>query len=187
MVYIFTALAAGGVITISQLLGAGHKEHTNNAAKQLVWVVFSISTIVMVIALVFRKQLLSLIFGSITKEVMANARIYFLFTALSYPFLALYNAGASIFRAMGNSKISMRVSLFMNLLNFFGNAILIFVFDMGAGGAAISTLIARIVGALIMVYLAHNKDLPVYIESLLNYKPDLIIIKRICGIGIPSG
>ena len=84
MVYIFTALAAGGAITISQLLGAGHKERTNNAAKQLVWVVFSISTLIMVIALAFRKTLLSLIFGSITKEVMANAQIYFLFTALCF-------------------------------------------------------------------------------------------------------
>lgn len=187
MVYIFTALAAGGAITISQLLGAGHKERTNNAAKQLVWVVFSISTLIMVIALAFRKTLLSLIFGSITKEVMANAQIYFLFTALSYPFLALYNAGASIFRAMGNSKISMRVSLIMNLLNFFGNATLIFVFHLGAAGAAISTLIARIVGAAIMLYLAHNKHLPVYIENVIHYKPDFQIIKRICAIGIPNG
>ena len=187
MVYIFTALASGGAITISQLLGAGKKEHTNNAAKQLVWVVFSISTLIMAIVLVFRAPLLSLVFGSITKEVMANARIYFLFTAMSYPFLALYNAGASIFRAMGNSKISMKVSLIMNLLNFGGNALFIFVFRLGAAGAALSTLIARIVGAVIMLYLAHNKNLPVYLEKLHLYKPDFRIIKRICAIGIPNG
>jgi simple sugar transport system permease protein len=104
--------------------------------------------------LTFRKGLLALIFGSIEADVMASAQIYFLFTAMSYPFLALYNAGAAIFRAMGNSKISMRASLVMNLINLCGNALLIFVFKLGAAGAAIATLFARMVGAGIMMYLA---------------------------------
>ncbi len=187
MVYTFSALASGGAVTISQLIGAGRKDYTNNAAKQLMWVVFLVSTTVMTVVLIFRKSLLSLIFGSITKEVMENAKIYFLFTALSYPFLGLYNAGASIFRAMGNSKISMKVSLVMNLTNLFGNALLIFKFGMGASGAAIATLFSRVLGAAVMMYLVHDKNLPVYIEKIFRYKPDFYIIKRICAIGIPNG
>lgn len=187
MVYTFSALASGGAVIISQLIGAGRKDYTNNAAKQLVWVVFLVSTTVMTVVLIFRKSLLSLIFGSITKVVMSNARIYFLFTALSYPFLGLYNAGASIFRAMGNSKISMKVSLIMNLTNLFGNALLIFKFGMGAAGAAIATLFSRVLGAAVMMYLVHDKNLTVHIEKIFHYKPDFYIIKRICAIGIPNG
>ena len=187
MVYTFSALASGGAVTISQLIGAGKKDKTNNAAKQLVWVVFLVSATVMTAVLVLRKQLLSFIFGSVTKEVMSNAKIYFLFTAVSYPFLGLYNAGASIFRAMGNSKISMKVSLIMNLTNLAGNALLIFKFNMGAAGAAIATLFSRVLGAAVMIYLVHNKNLPVYIEKIFSYKPDFHIIKRICAIGIPNG
>ena len=187
MVYIFSALAGGGAVTISQIMGAGKKEYANTAAKQLVWVIFLVSTIVMTIVLAFRNGLLSLIFGSITQEVMENAKIYFLFTAMSYPFLAIYNAGASIFRAMGNSKISMKVSLTMNLINLCGNALLIFVFHMGAAGAAIATLFSRIVGAFTMMVLVHDKKLPVHIEKLFHYKPDFSLIKRICAIGIPNG
>lgn len=187
MVYTFSALASGGAVTISQLIGAGKKDKTNNAAKQLVWVVFLVSATVMTAVLVLRKQLLSFIFGSVTKEVMSNAKIYFLFTAVSYPFLGLYNAGASIFRAMGNSKISMKVSLIMNLTNLVGNALLIFKFNMGAAGAAIATLFSRVLGAAVMIYLVHNKNLPVYIEKIFSYKPDFHIIKRICAIGIPNG
>ncbi len=187
MVYTFSALASGGAVTISQLIGAGKKDKTNNAAKQLVWVVFLVSVTVMTAVLVLRKQLLSFIFGSVTKEVMSNAKIYFLFTAASYPFLGLYNAGASIFRAMGNSKISMKVSLIMNLTNLVGNALLIFKFNMGAAGAAIATLFSRVLGAAVMIYLVHNKNLPVYIEKIFSYKPDFHIIKRICAIGIPNG
>lgn len=187
MSYIVGALASGGAITISQLLGAGNKEYANKAVKQLIWVVLLAASTVMIIMLTFRKSLLSLIFGSIEAEVMANAQIYFLFTALSYPFLALYNAGAAIFRAMGNSKISMRASLIMNVINLGGNALLIFVFKMGAAGAAIATLFARMVGASIMMYLVHNKKLEVYAHRLLHWKPDWHLIKRICGIGIPNG
>lgn len=187
MVYVFSALASGGAITISQLLGAKDKDYANRAAKQLVWVVFLVSAILMSIMLIFRKGLLSLIFGSIAPDVMANAQIYFLFTALSYPFLALYNAGAAIFRAMGNSKISMRASLIMNVINLCGNATLIYGFKLGAAGAAIATLFARMAGSGIMMYLVHNKKLDVYLEKLFSWRPDWYLIKRICAVGIPNG
>lgn len=187
MVYIFTALASGGAVVISQFMGAGKMENANKAAKQLVWAVFAVAFFIMMIMLVFRKGLLAMIFGSITNEVMASAQIYFLFTALSYPFLAFYNAGASIFRAMGNSKISMNVSLMKNLINLFGNALLIYVFNMGSAGAGISTLFSRIIGAGVIMYLVHDKTLPIHIERLFSFKPDFRIIRRICGIGIPHG
>lgn len=187
MIYVISALAAGGAVVISQLIGAKQKEYANEAAKQLVWAVFTISALAMTVVLVFRTSLLSAIFGSIEPEVMENAKIYFLFTALSYPFLALYNAGASIFRAMGNSNISMKVSIFMNLLNLGGNALLIFVFHLGAAGAAIATLFSRIVGAGIIMFLVHNKSLSVYVENVFHYKPDFNLVKRICAIGIPNG
>lgn len=187
MIYIFTALASGGAVTISHFMGAGKMENANKAAKQLVWVVFSVSFFVMTSMLIFRNGLLSLIFGSVESDVMANAQIYFLFTVLSYPFLALYNAGASIFRAMGNSKISMRASILMNVVHLFINAVLIYALDMGAAGAAISTLLSRILGAAIIMFLVYDKNLPVHIEKIFSYKPDFQIIKRICGIGIPNG
>ena len=187
MVYIFNALAAGGAVVISQFMGAGKMDNANKAAKQLVWVVVAVSVVVMTVMLVFRKALLALVFGSVTSDVMANAQIYFLYTALSYPFLGLYNAGASIFRAMGNSKVSMRASLMMNLVHLFINAILIYALGMGAAGAAISTLISRILGAAMIMFLVYDKNLPVHVEKLFSYKPDFKIIKRICGIGIPNG
>ena len=187
MLYIFSALAAGGAVTISQLIGAKRQEYANEAAKQLVWVVSLVSLFIMSVIIIFKNPLLSLIFGDIEQSVMENARIYFLFTALSYPFMSIYYAGTAIFRAIGNSKISMNLSLTMNLINLFGNALLIFVFKMGAAGAAIATLCSRIVGAGIIMFMLRNKELSVHVESLFDYKPDYNLIKRICAIGIPNG
>ena len=187
LVYLFAALAGGGAVVISQFIGQREIKAAKESAKQLTWVVFFASSLLTIFAVSLRAPLLKLIFGKIEADVMENAKIYFLFTALSYPFLGLYNAGASIYRAQGNSKASMLVSLLMNGLNVGGNALLIFVFDMGAAGAAIATLFSRIVGAIIMIVMACKKNKQVFVEKLFRYKPDFKLIKRVCGIGIPNG
>lgn len=187
MVYVFSALATGGAVVCSQFLGKRDFDAAQNAAKQLVYTTTFVSLLIMAIAIVFRTPLLSLVFGSIEADVMANAKIYFLYTAISYPFLAIYSCGAAIFRAMGNSKISMRASILMNLINVAGNAILIYIFHLGAAGAAIATLFSRIIGAILMMWLVKNKNNPIYIEHFFKFKPNFAIIKRILGVGIPSG
>ena len=184
---IFSALATGGAVVCSQFLGGRDVVTARKSAKQLLYSIFAVSFLIMCFAVFFRTSLLSLIFGKVEREVMSNAVIYFLFTALSYPFLALFNGGAALFRSIGNSKISMIVSVIMNVVNVVGNAILIFIFHLGAAGAAIATLISRILGAFIIIKLLHNKNNLIYVEKLFKFKPDFSIIKRILSIGIPSG
>jgi len=163
---VFAALATGGAVVCSQFLGRKDFESARNSAKQLIYSSVAISIVIMTVAIAFRSPILSLVFGKVSTSVMDNARIYFLFTALSYPFLALYNCGAAIFRSMGNSKISMSVSLLMNAINITGNAILIFIFQMGAAGAAIATLLSRIVGSVLITVLLYNRNNSIYIEKI---------------------
>ncbi len=184
---IFAALATGGAVVCSQFLGRKDQNAACKSAKQLYYVALFVSLAIMAVALLFRSALLSLIFGKIDADVMGHAKIYFLFTALSYPFLALYNAGAAVFRAMGNSKISLHVSMGMNAINIAGNAILIYGFHLGAAGAAIATLFSRIVGAIVLLVLSGNAKNPIYVDKLLQYRPDLPMIKNILHIGVPSG
>lgn len=187
LIYLFSAMAGGGAVVISQLLGSGDQRSARDAAKQLLYVVTSVSAVIALLTLCFRCTILDLVYGGITAEVMRNAQIYFLFTALSYPLLGIYNACAAIFRAAGNSRISMVVSVAMNLINVAGNALLIFGFHMGAAGAAIATLFSRVIGAGIMLALILNKKYPLYVENLLSFRPQWALIKRICWIGVPNG
>ena len=187
LVYVFSALSSGGAIIISQLMGKDDIYNAQRAAKQLIWVVFAVAFGLSVTALVFRRSLLSLVFGSLEQDVMKNAMIYFLFTAMSYPFLGIYNACAAVFRSMGNTKTSMYSSFIMNFINIGGNAILILGFNMGAAGAAISTLVSRMIGCVFMLYLLHNKNNILYIEKLFDYRPDFGTIRKICALGIPTG
>lgn len=187
LIIAFSSLVTGGSVVVSQNLGKKNMELVQESAKQLIYAAFGVALLLTTVVLAVRKPLLSLLFGHVEADVMDSALRYFFFMALSFPFLALDNAGAALFRSMGNSMVTMLVSFMMNIINVIGNAVLIFGFHLGAAGAAISTLFSRIVGALTMLILLHNKKNLFYLEKLFHYRPDIGIIKNILRIGIPSG
>ena len=118
---------------------------------------------------------------------MDNAATYFWFTAMSYPFLALYNSGAALFRSMGNSKVSMKVSLAMNAINVAGNALCVFGLRMGVEGVAIPTLLSRMFAAVVMVLLVRSPKNSIRVNRLSQLIPQPDMIKKILSVGIPSG
>lgn len=122
-----SALAAGGAILCSQYLGSQNLKKAKRSAEQVLFVMLVLSCSLSLLCLIFRFPLLRLIFGTVDTDVMANSQIYFFFTLLSFPFIGLYDAGASILRAQNNTKGPMTISILSNFLNIGGNAILIFV------------------------------------------------------------
>lgn len=187
IINIFSALSTGGAVVVSQYLGRRETDSARSAAKQLLYVVLIAALGLMAVALGLRERILRLIFGSISQDVMDSALVYFLLTAAAYPFIAIYNAGAALFRAMGNSKVSMVNSLIVNVVNIVVNAVLIYGFDMGAAGAGIGTLASRIVAAAIIGVMIVRPTHLVYVEDL--FRPDLkwSMVKKILGIGVPTG
>ena len=140
VIQVFAALATGAAIICSHYLGKGDERGANKAARQIFLTVIVISLTITAGGLIFCRPLLRLIFGAVEPAVMEDSIIYFLITASSYPFIALFNAGGAFYRAGGNSKFPMQISIISNVLNIIGNAVLIFGCDMGVAGAAISTL-----------------------------------------------
>lgn len=187
IIQIFAAMASGAAIICSQYLGSGKREISNKAAKQVVLTVLVISLSLTLLGLSLRKPLLRLIFGQIEEGVMAQAQIYFLVTVLSYPFLALFSAGAAFFRAGGNSKFPMKVSVASNFINIFGNAFLIFGLHMGVAGAALATLISRIFSAVVIFSFLRKPAQAIVVREYLSIRPDMPLIWKILAIGIPSG
>lgn len=187
IIQLFTALAAGGVIVCSHYVGSGNSNAAKGAAKQVLLVTTVISIAITVIFLILRNPLLSLIFGKVEAGVMTASRTYFFYTALSFPFIAIYDAGASIFRAQENTKTPMIISVISNILNVAGNAILIWGFHMGVAGAAISTLASRVFCGVVVMIRLHNKSNKLCIREYRKIRPDFPVIKRILLIGIPSG
>ena len=187
IVQLFSAMATGAAIICSHYIGMRNKDGANKAARQVVLTVMVISLVITILGLIFRRHLLSLIFGQVEPAVMDNAVDYFLFTALSYPFLALFSAGSALFRSCGNSRYPMVVSVVSNVFNVAGNALLMFVFKMGVSGAAISTLISRVF-CMVVIFIALSKPkLDIVVNNYTAIRPDFGLIKSILAIGVPSG
>ena len=187
IINIFAALATGGAVVAGQYIGRKDEKSACKAATQLVWFV-SLSAVAIMILVYFGKDIiLNQVFGHITAEVKGHADIYLLIVTASVPFIALYNGGAAIFRAMGNSQVSMRVSLLMNAINVTGNAILVFGLRIGTAGVAIPTLISRMVAAIVITVLLCNQTRILHIERTLKIRFDGRMIRKILAIGVPNG
>ena len=187
IINIFAALATGGAVVAGQYIGRKDEKSACKAATQLVWFV-SLSAVAIMILVYFGKDIiLNQVFGHITAEVKGHADIYLLSVTASSPFIALYNGGGAIFRAMGNSQVSMRVSLLMNAINVTGNAILVFGLRIGTAGVAIPTLISRMVAAIVITVLLCNQTRILHIERTLKIRFDGRMIRKILAIGVPNG
>lgn len=187
LINVFAALATGGTIVASQYLGRNDRENANKAANQLVLVTAVFSITIMALCLLLRRPMLNLLFGHTEADVMETALIYFFLSALSYPFIGVYNSCAALFRATGNSKVPMAISALMNVINISGNAILIFGFHMGAAGAGLASLISRMTACLIALWMLRRPELKI---SLADFFPIVFLpqmTKNILRIGIPSG
>lgn len=185
----FSALAAGGAIICAQYIGQRSKEKANESARQVLFIITAISVAVSLICLVFQKPLLRLIFGSVEPAVMRASETYFFYTALSFPFIAAYDSAASIFRAQDNTKGPMIISMISNVMNIAGNAVMIWGFHMGVAGAALSTLISRIFCAVVVIIQLRKKKegQEIVVRDYFEIRPDWSMIRRILGLGIPSG
>lgn len=187
LVQVFAALATGGSIVVAQYLGRQDKSSACEAAKQLFIVMAAIGLTVAFICVLWRVQILKLVYKTVELSVMKAAQEYFLLTAISYPFFAIYNSGAALFRSQGNSRISMLTALMMNVLNIGGNAIFLFGYNMGARAVGLGTLIARVVGAAVMLYLMKDSRNKVYIHKFMPISPKPNMIATILRIGVPTG
>ncbi len=183
---VFAAMASGGAVVVSQQLGAKRPAKARDAAQQLLVTILALSLAVMFFTLAVKKPMLRLFFGSIEDDVMENALIYFLISALSFPFLAVYNACAALFRSMGNAGITLKTAIVVNLINVVGNALGVFVFHMGTAGVAIPSLLSRAAGAVILYLLLRKPNQEVYLDGFL-VKPDWHTIQKILYIGVPNG
>lgn len=187
IITVLAAIATGGAVIVSQYIGSQNKKKANFASSQLMTITVILSTFIMIFCLIFHKVILSLFFGSIEADVMKACITYFLITAVSFPFLGIYNSSSALFRSIEKTKVTMYVSLLMNAINIIGNYIGVIILGAGVAGVAVPTLISRVVAAFIMFVLSlhHKNTVYVKIKDIFTWDNDMI--KRILHIAVPNG
>lgn len=187
LISMFNSLATGGAIVTGQYLGARAAEKAQRSAEQMLLFVGLLAVVLTAVMFLMKQVILQVVFGAIEPDVAANAMIYYNIVELSIPFMAIYSVGAALFRVMGNSRISMWVSLFMNLINVAGNALLIFGAKWGVAGVAVPTLASRIFAAAVVLWQLRNQDLAVHISRRFRLTYDRKIVGQIVRTGVPNG
>ena len=185
--YGFSALATGGAVVCGQFIGRRDYKKANDSAQQLLVFIVLLAAGLTALLYLFKYFILHGLFGQIEEDVMNYANTYFIIVEASIPFIALYNAGAALFRVMGNSSVSMKISLGMNVINVCGNALLIFGLHMGVEGVAIPTLVSRIVGAAVVIGMLGNEKYAMHISRPFRYQFNPYTVRNILKIGVPSG
>lgn len=186
-IYLFTALASGGAVVISQYLGNKDRENSELSSGQLLMSSTVFSVILTFFILLGNKPILRLMFGKVEPEVMEACVTYLRISAYSYPAIAIYNAGASLFRSMGKTKVTMYISILSNVINVAGNCIGVFVLHAGVAGVAWPSFLARVFSAVAITFLCLDKkqEVAYKIEKVFCWRSDML--KRILGIAIPNG
>ncbi len=185
-ILIFSSLGAGGGVIAAQYIGRNDRENGSTAASQMFLVSFVISIILMITLLLGGKAILHLLYPGVDPAVMEACETYLWIVTLSFPANAVYNAGTALYRSMGRTSVTMRVSMMMNIINVVGNAIGIFVLHAGAAGVAWPTTISWYAAAVVMTYLCFNPENTLYIRIDRILSVNMEMIRRILNVAVPN-
>ncbi|MDR1600015.1 MAG: MATE family efflux transporter [Oscillospiraceae bacterium] len=187
LLQVFGSLATGGAVVAAQYIGRQDRAGGCDAARQLLQTTLVIGIAVMAAILFSIRPVLSMLYGSLEPALMDYAVTYLTITTISLPFFAIYSAGASLFRAMGNSKVSLYTSMLMNAINIGGNALTIYGFGWGVEGAALATTLSRAAGAAVFLRLITKPHQALFVERILHVRVNPANVRRILRIGVPNG
>lgn len=186
-IYLFTALASGGSVVISQYLGKKDERLASRSSSQLLMFSVLFSFAIAVLVLVGNERMLHLLFGKVEPEVMTACVTYLRISAYSYPAMAIYNAGAALYRSLGKTSTTMYISIVSNVVNIVGNCIGVFVLKAGVAGVAYPSLIARAVSAAWITVLCFRKARSVRYDKRDVFCWDKSLLKTELNIAIPNG
>ncbi len=189
-IFLFSALAVGGAVVVSQYIGSRDEKNGNLSAGQLVMIAAVFSAAVTVFSLALNRQLLRVLFGEVDPDVMEACVTYLQISAYSYPAIAIYNAGAAVYRSMGKTGVTMNISLAANGINIVGNAVGVFILHAGVAGVAYPSLIARTFSAVVILILCfRKKNCPVSVRLVGKniFRWEGSMVKRILSIAVPNG
>ena len=186
-IYLFTALASGGAVVISQYIGKKELENAGEAASQLLTFSVVFSVVIGALVLLGNEVILRLMFGKVEEDVMQACITYLRISAYSYPALAIYNAGAAIYRSLGKTSVTMYLSVLSNIINIAGNVVGVFVLKAGVAGVAYPSLLARTFSAVVITVLCFQKKQEVCYswKNIFAWKKGMM--KRILNIAVPNG
>lgn len=186
VLFLLTAFATGGAVVAGQYLGSGDRDTACRSTRQLIWFSGAVASVLVALLLPMHRIIFTGFFGNITQGVASHAETYLFITLFSLPAMAITESGLATFRTMSRARVTLYISIVMNLLNVCGNAYLIYIARMGTAGAAISTLFSRWVAAVVVLFLLRRPVYPLHLTGG-PFRFEWKLIGKILAVGLPNG
>ncbi len=180
----FVGMSMGSSVVISQYFGA--KDVTNLRKSTHTAVVSTIILSLMISAIGYYATPYMLVMMNTPASVLKEAVVYLQIFSLGLGGLMLYNMGAAILRAVGDSKRPLYYLIFASILNIFLDLLFVIKFNYGVAGVAYATILAQLISGLAIFYRLFKSN-EVHSLSWSEMKIDAEILKRIIKIGFPAG
>lgn len=184
IVSFFMGLTSGASVIVSQFFGCGDKKNVNHSIHTIY--AFSIlgSILMTMLGIIFSPAILQMM--NTPEELMADSISYLRIYFAGIFFVFIYNTGSGLLRALGDSKRPLYSLIVCCIINVILDLAFILIFDMGIAGAAIATVIAQSISALMVTwYLMRPTKLCQFSLREIRIYPD--ILKSQLILGLPAG
>ena len=183
---LFTALASGGAVVVSQYIGRRDMKMASESSSQLLMAATVFAVVISIPVLIWKVPLLKGLFGKVEPDVMEACKTYLRISVYSFPALGIYNAGTALYRSIGKTSVTMKISIVSNLINVAGNLIGVFVFRAGVAGVAYPSLIARTFSAVVITLFCFREKEVSYVGRWI-FQWNRELLKKMLSIAIPNG
>lgn len=183
---LFTALASGGAVVVSQYIGRRDMKMASESSSQLLMVATVFAVVISIPVLIWKVPLLKGLFGKVEPDVMEACKTYLRISVYSFPALGIYNAGTALYRSIGKTSVTTKISIVSNLINVAGNLLGVFVFRAGVAGVAYPSLIARTFSAVVITLLCFREKEVRYVGRWI-FQWNRELLKKMLSIAIPNG
>jgi putative MATE family efflux protein len=185
---VFAAVNVGTTTLVAWNIGAGDRQKASQVARQIIVLNIVLGIIMSTIGVLLSRPIV--LFMGAKADTIENATVYFQIVASGLLFQALTMGITAALRGAGETKLPMMYNIGSNLLNVFGNYVLIFgklgMPQLGVAGAAISTTLSRVVACSVALFILFSNRSCISISLKGRYKPDPAIIRKVFSIGIPA-
>ncbi len=184
LVNVFMGLSIGANVMVARYYGAGQKKELDEMIHTAILTSVVSGVILVFVGLIFAKPALELM--GTPDDVIDHAVLYMCIYFVGMPVMMLYNFGAAILRAIGDTKRPLYYLLLAGVINVVLNLFFVIVFHMGVAGVAWATVISQVVSALLVVHCLIHNDGSVKLDlKRLCIKKDKFI--KMIQIGLPAG
>ena len=177
-------ICVGFSIPIAHKFGAGDFVGLRKFVANSVWLGVIIAAILTAVTVFFCKDILVLM--KTPSDIIDDAYAYIVVIFIGIPTVFLYNILSGVIRALGDSKTPVIFLIIASLVNIVLDLLFILQFDMGVAGAAWATVISQALsGILCLIFI--KRKFEILKISKEEWKPDGLMIKTLCGMGLPMG